>query len=125
MAEALVTLKGGLVSISNPSAAAGKLVSELVREDPSMRELVLEFVNTLDDRIAELQQAYERLDWQQLAKLAHQLKGAGGSYGYPELSELAATMEQHFRTQSVGSFKHWIEQLAQLGVAARAGLQDG
>ena len=39
----------------------------------------------LPGRMEEIREAFEKLDWQQLSLLAHRLKGASGSYGYPDL----------------------------------------
>lgn len=111
------------MSGSDPANCPQKLVSGLLLEDPDLRDIVAEFVDGLTERIAELKQAYERLDWELLTSLAHQLKGAGGSYGYPDLSDLGATMEQHFRAGSAGSFTYWLQELEQLTTAARAGLE--
>ena len=99
-----------------------KLISDLLADDPDMIDLVEEFVEALPSRIEELKQAYERLDWDQMATLAHQLKGAGGSYGYPPLSSLGATMEQAFKQHSAEQFADWLAQLEKLVAAAKAGL---
>jgi HPt (histidine-containing phosphotransfer) domain-containing protein len=112
------------VSAPDPAAVQNKIVSELLLDDPEMYDLVEEFVNSLADRATELRQAYEQLDWDYLTTLAHQLKGAGGSYGYAELSELCATMETAFRTHSADEFAAWITQLERLIAAANAGLQS-
>lgn len=106
----------------NPPISASKLISELLVDDPDLREVVAEFVDGLDGRVRELQAAYEKLDWQMLGVLAHRLKGAGGSYGYPAMSTLGATMESAFKSQQPGEFKAWMEQLEQLVNAAKAGL---
>ena len=113
------------MSDSDKAAMPVKLVSEVLREDREIRDLVEVFVNGLADRAAELREAHQQLDWGRLARLAHQLKGAGGSFGYPDLSGLGATMEKAFRAGSAGQFETWMEQFAQLAIAARAGLQDG
>ncbi len=56
-------------------------------------ELVEMFVQEMPDRIASLvNQAAER-DWAQLARTAHQLKGAAGSYGFNEITPSAAKLE--------------------------------
>lgn len=107
----------------DPASVQNRIVSELLLDDPEMYDLVEEFVNSLAERAADLRQAYERLDWDYLTTLAHQLKGAGGSYGYAELSELCALMETAFRTHSADEFASWIAQLEQLITAAHAGLQ--
>jgi len=98
-------------------------VSNLLAEEPDLRDLVENFVNGLDDRLSRLRSACEKLDWQQLVLLTHQLKGAAGSYGYPQLSELAATMEQAVRARTADQLSDWLRQLEQLVAAAHAGLQ--
>lgn len=110
------------MSTATPTVRPGKLVSQLLVDDPELRDVVEEFVQGLSARIAEMRAAYARLDWELLRTLAHRLKGAGGSYGYPELSQLAAEMECGFRSHCAGQFNTWIRQLEQLSAAAREGL---
>jgi HPt (histidine-containing phosphotransfer) domain-containing protein len=120
----LITIEANMGSAPEPSRAA-KLVSQLLLEDGDLRDIVEEFIVGLDVRIHELQQAHERLDWEQLTTLAHRLKGAAGSYGYPDISRLCAEMEQHFRSHTTGDFARWMTQLALLTDAAREGLSEG
>ncbi len=110
---------------ANNNAVPEKIVSDLLADDPDMYDLVQEFVDGLGSRIDEFKQAYDQSNWDQLATLAHQLKGAGGSYGYPDLSSLGATMEQAFRNHSADQFSTWLSRLDGLIQAARAGLGDG
>ncbi len=108
---------------STPQAPAAKLVSLLMQEDPELRDIVEEFVEGLGTRLEELRQAYENLDWEQLTTLAHRLKGAGGSYGYPDISKLCAEMEKNFREHRADAFVSQIAQLNQVVTAAAAGLK--
>lgn len=98
------------------------LVSQLIMEDPTMKDLVEDFVEGLPNRLADLRGAMEQLNWDELRLLAHRLKGAGGSYGYPQISEVAAHMEKGFRNQTVDDFADCARQLEELVAAARAGL---
>jgi HPt (histidine-containing phosphotransfer) domain-containing protein len=107
-----------------PANQPAKLVSQLLLEDASLRDLVQEFVEALPQRLEELRRAYESLDWDQLAVLAHRLKGAAGSYGYPDLSRLAAEMEEMFRLHQAEHFAQWLDRLRALIVAAKAGLES-
>lgn len=109
-------------SVHQP-AGVTKLTSHLLQNDPDLRDVVEEFVDGLDERLRELAQAYDKLDWEALATLAHRLKGAGGSYGYPDISQLCAEMEQGFRTQQAGDFCAWVARLGELIEAARLGLK--
>jgi HPt (histidine-containing phosphotransfer) domain-containing protein len=99
-----------------------RLISRLVEDDPEMADIVTEFVDALPTRVRNLQDAWREKAWDQLRTIAHQLKGAGGSYGYPTLSELGATMEQSFKAQRAEQFDAWITTLNSLIEAARAGL---
>jgi HPt (histidine-containing phosphotransfer) domain-containing protein len=98
------------------------LVSQLLSADPALRDIVREFVDGLAARLEELRLAHAKLDWEALTTLAHRLKGAAGSYGYPQISKLCAGMEQQFRAHQAEKFAEWIADLARLTAAARAGL---
>jgi HPt (histidine-containing phosphotransfer) domain-containing protein len=98
------------------------LVSQLLSDDAELRDMVEAFVVGLPHRVEELRQAYAALDWQRLHMLAHRLKGAAGSYGYPDLSRLATTMELGFALQQAGDFSAWMKQFEECIEGARAGL---
>lgn len=108
---------------STESSTPAKLISQLLRDDPGLRDVVADFVRGLDTRLDEMRQAYQRLDWEQLATLAHRLKGAGGSYGYPEISRACAELEMRFRSHETGDFCASLDRLRALVDAARAGLE--
>jgi HPt (histidine-containing phosphotransfer) domain-containing protein len=61
--------------------------------DAEMIEIVQEFLDELPLRLGQLQTALETRDWCGLARYAHQLKGAGGSHGFPQLTPLAQRLE--------------------------------
>lgn len=105
-----------------PENHSTPLISQLLLEDADLRDVVEEFVDTLPQRVTELQQAYDQLDLNMLATLAHRLKGAGGSYGYPDISQLAAQMERGFRNGDSGNFREQIDELTSMIEAARTGL---
>lgn len=99
-----------------------KLISAILVDDPDLREVVEEFVNGLNERVAELRNAHAQHDWSTLTIMAHRLKGAGGSYGYPQISALGAAMEQAFKAQDDSHYAAWLGELEELVQAARAGL---
>jgi HPt (histidine-containing phosphotransfer) domain-containing protein len=112
------------VSNTETNPVPEKLVSGLLADDPDMFDLVEDFVNGLGDRIEEMRSAFESLDWDSLSKIAHQMKGAGGSYGYSDVSSLAAAMEASFKAHSSGQFEEWMATLQKMITAAHAGLDD-
>ena len=73
--------------------ATGLLYSCL-SNDPELMEIVEMFVEEMPDRTATLLDQLEASDWEGLQRTAHQLKGAGGSYGYAPISHYAGVLDQ-------------------------------
>lgn len=109
---------------SNAATLAPPLRSQLLETDPELHDLVAEFVDGLEQRIAELRAALQKSDWESLGTLSHRIKGAGGSYGYPAISQLGALMETAARAKMPEPFPTWLSELSQLNAAARQGLED-
>ncbi|ADG68336.1 Hpt domain protein [Planctopirus limnophila DSM 3776] len=65
--------------------------------DPDYEELIADFVAVMPERISELELVLGQKAHDELKRKAHQLKGAGGGYGFPELSLLAAQVESACR----------------------------
>ncbi len=68
------------------------VLSELL-EEPDLAHLIEKFIEFLPGKIASIIQAAEQQDWDTLKDDAHQLKGLGGGYGYPEITQLASRLE--------------------------------
>lgn len=56
--------------------------STLSTDDPDYCEVVVEFIDQLNERLAELDDALVARDWKCLAERAHWLKGVGGTAGF-------------------------------------------
>lgn len=75
------------------------LVSEMAN-DPDMTDLIELFLSELPKRVAVLQNAIQSADVATLSRIAHQLKGAAGGYGYPSITIAAARLESSAKAQS-------------------------
>ncbi|MFW6169642.1 MAG: Hpt domain-containing protein [Planctomycetota bacterium] len=62
-------------------------------DDPDLGELVEMFVEEMPARIRALKEQADEQDWNELARIAHQLKGAAGSYGFDQLTPAAQDLE--------------------------------
>lgn len=72
------------------------LVSEFAA-DPDMHELIGMFVDEMPERIRTLEQLAAAGDFESLKRLAHQLKGASGGYGFPTVGNAAGQLEQSLK----------------------------
>ncbi len=57
--------------------------------------------------------AFDQQDWQQLANTAHAIKGMGGSFGFPEITALAAKLESSAHSEEHASYQHDYHNLNQ------------
>lgn len=69
--------------------------SQFQGEDEAMDQLIIRFINSLPSYIDPLEKACQDHDWKTLQSIYHQLKGAGGGYGFPEVTDLAARAENY------------------------------
>src|SRR5580704_14437058 len=67
--------------------------------DPDMAPLVDLFVEDLPDRAEILLDRLQASDYEGLRRLAHQMTGAAGSYGFQEITLEAAALEQTIGVQ--------------------------
>ncbi len=72
---------------------SGLIGSNLLDDDPSFEEIVVEFVDALANRVQDMEDVLRAADFEKLQTLAHQLKGCGAGYGYPVVTERAARLE--------------------------------
>ncbi|XZE44864.1 Hpt domain-containing protein [Pirellulaceae bacterium SH467] len=70
-----------------------KLHSPLAH-DPDFVPVLNEFVSNLRLRDAAIRESLQSKDLPTLRRIAHQLKGAFGAYGFPALTNLAADVER-------------------------------
>jgi len=66
-------------------------------KDDGLAQLVEQFVRELGDEVLALREKLAQGELPELARLAHQLKGSCGSYGFPELSRRAAELERRVK----------------------------
>jgi CheY-like chemotaxis protein len=90
--QAALAPDGSLQLVAASSADDDRLVS-VYADDPDMAELVESFVASLHEKRNAIASAAREADLEPLRRLAHQLKGAGGGYGFPSLTSAAAEVE--------------------------------
>ncbi len=90
------------------------LYSTLPMERPAFREAVEEFIRRLQDQLAAMQRALGAQDLQELGRLAHWLKGAGGTAGFPAFTQPAKHLESLVRDQQCDEIEATVAELLQL-----------
>lgn len=80
-------------------------------DDPDFAELLEMFYESLQERRGEMVNSFQNGDFEQLKTLAHQLKGAGGGYGFTGLTPLAADLELACKTNNLPAMPEKLQAL--------------
>ncbi len=91
-----------------------RLVSTLPLDDPDFRGFIQEFADSLAQKLPELREAWQAADWQQVAQLAHWLKGVAGSVGFAAFTKPAAELERLARTGRADAIEQFIDEVEEL-----------
>jgi CheY-like chemotaxis protein/HPt (histidine-containing phosphotransfer) domain-containing protein len=104
-----------LVQPTVPPVAASQKTREVVStfdNDPVMAEVLPEFIANLPEEVASLIALLDAGNLTDLQDAVHQLKGAGGSYGFQGLTDVAAVAERSIMAgASIETIKSQVESL--------------
>ena len=87
------------------------LTSDLLIEEPELIDLIDKFILRLPVFQSQINQAYNDENEKELSDFIHQLKGVGGGYGYPLLTDLCAKIEFQIKTKNAENVAALINDL--------------
>ncbi|MEO1996651.1 MAG: Hpt domain-containing protein [Planctomycetaceae bacterium] len=91
-----------MTQIDTPSDTQTPVFSEFANE-PDFLEILVVFAKTMQEKRDILQKLLDDRDFVQMKFQAHQIKGAGGGYGFSGLSARAAELEAACEAQQQGA----------------------
>jgi PAS domain S-box-containing protein len=108
-----------------PSVAhdESRICSTLPTDDPDFCEIVEEFVDRLGEQLAAIEAAWSKGDMEDLARLAHWVKGCGGTAGFDSLTNPAKQLEYAAREKQLDDIGAALSSLQ--GLALRISAPSG
>jgi signal transduction histidine kinase/HPt (histidine-containing phosphotransfer) domain-containing protein len=91
----------------------GAIVSQFAN-DPEIATILEEFVGHLEDQADAMRRAYADGRYEDLQRCAHRLKGAGGSYGYPSLTDANKRLEDAAKARDRAAADAALDTVAEL-----------
>jgi HPt (histidine-containing phosphotransfer) domain-containing protein len=76
-----------------------------------MQQLIHSFVSGLPAVVNEITTYYKDKQWQELVSSSHRLKGAGGAFGYPELTEITKSIMEKVKQRNHRELQELIDRL--------------
>jgi len=93
--------------------------------DADLADLVEMYVDEMPQRVAELKKCHDAHTWQDLGRLAHQIKGSAGSYGFDQVTPFALQLEMAAKNgQPEADIEAATDALIEICLCARAGAPD-
>jgi HPt (histidine-containing phosphotransfer) domain-containing protein len=84
-------------------------------DDPVIREYLPQFVAQLPAHVRAMEALLDQQDLSELSKHVHQLSGAGGMYGFPQITRAAAEAERRMNGQEpLEAVRRGVEELIRL-----------
>ncbi len=111
----------GLEAPAGSPARAEQILQSEFDNDVDLAEVIDQFVAYLPDRVEQMRAAVANGCFQELRRLAHQLKGTGGSYGYPALTDVGKRLEDAGGACDTEGAALVLKELAELAQSVVAG----
>lgn len=92
-------------------ADAGPPVHSSLADDGDLAELLRAFADTIPQKLETVRALHREGEVEQLRAWSHQLKGAGGGYGFSGLSETAAELERACRANDADRITQAVDRL--------------
>lgn len=96
------------------AAERGEDIISALGNDPDFKKTVETFVNTLPDKIRDMQDAAQKGDLDALAAIAHSVKGVGTFAGFPIYTEKAAKIESTAKIPDLDKVREQVDELSKL-----------
>jgi len=110
------------IHADNSKNVSGEPVtSALPMNNARFRGIVERYLPRLDEKLEEIQLAIEAEDFDELASLAHWLKGSGGNVGFDGFTELAASLESGAKTSNRPQIDEMFEAILRYSQRVRLG----
>lgn len=86
--------------------------SEIVYINLDFEDLIPEFFEDIRSDIRSMTEALDSKDYEAVRKLSHNIKGAGGSYGFDSISDIAKLLEYAGKNRDSESIQKHMRELS-------------
>jgi PAS domain S-box-containing protein len=111
-----------LIEEASNAEDTSPIVSRLGRNNQKFAKVIARFVGRLEEQLPAMDEAFWAQDFEALAKLAHWLKGAGGTVGFDVFYEPASELESAAKTMDLSAIERQLQQIH--GLAGRLVIED-
>jgi PAS domain S-box-containing protein len=93
------------------SEASDNIENSAELEYEELKPIIAEFISNLPERIAQMRAFSKNAQWDEVRKIAHQIKGIAGSMGYPVLTEKAKKLDMIIKDGAVEDYSALLDSV--------------
>lgn len=87
-----------------------------MNRDDSFEDLRTLFAADLNEKLKGLQAALRDANWDEVGAIAHKISGTAKSFGFPEVSSVAADLERSSEAKSLDRSAELVKKISDLAV---------
>ena len=99
-------------------------IESLYLDDPDIVSLLHDYIYRLGTQVNDMRIALENTQFTDLQRLAHMMKGSGGNYGYPMLTNAAKDLENAAKEKNSQTAGPALDRIVSLCNAIQKGYQE-
>ena len=98
--------------MDSENKGSGSQEKKQEEDDFGIAEILPQYFALCQRDLLNLQAALDQHDFEIVRVLGHNLKGSGGAYGFPELSDIGSSLEASAKAQDTSVAKTGVDRLA-------------
>jgi CheY-like chemotaxis protein len=84
----------------------------LIHADPSLRAVIPAYLDKRREDVRAILAALEKLDYEMIVELGHNMSGTGGGYGFPRITEIGASIHLAAKESNSSAIRSQVAELS-------------
>ena len=84
----------------------------LVRAEPKFADLIPVFLQNCRKNVIAMLDALDKVDFETVKFLGHQMRGSGGAFGFQAITDIGAELQQAAESADTDASRKWVGELS-------------
>ena len=100
------------LAASSSNAETRRKDTILVRANPKFTDLIPGFLQNRRQDVIAMLDALDRVDFETVTTLGHNMRGSGGAYGFQAITDIGAALQQAAESADTEASRKWVGELS-------------
>jgi HPt (histidine-containing phosphotransfer) domain-containing protein len=84
----------------------------LLRVKPKLADRIPAYLQNCRQNVIVMLDALDRVDFETVTSLGHQMRGSGGAYGFQAITDIGAALQQAAESADTDGSRKWVDELS-------------